>query len=337
MARAVKPTRLRATAGALALASAGYASAIGLARRPPGQVPDRALIEATLDRWLAELGASGRHHYLVTPVGRVHVVELGQGSQTLIFLHGLGASVGEYFGLLTELARHYRVIGIDRPGSGLSDPVRFSGHPRPAWNQVVMAVAAALGVTRFDVVGHSLGGLAAGGFAVDHPEQVRHLVLLSPVGLSRQLPWFWALAMVPGMTDWINVASRLAMARQSRDIAAVPGAGWGPVRIGSDLASYRYQVGLRFGRGSDFELIPRLMRPFAFRPETLLLPALNALADRTVVVWGARDDQVALAPARQQLQGYPAIRLEVLPEAGHLFPFEDPVLTAQLVSAWLAG
>ena len=79
------------------------------------------------------------------------------------------------------------------------------------------------------------------------------------------------------------------------------------------------------------------MQPFGFRPESLLLPGLSSLAASTLVVWGDRDDQVALAPARQQLDDYPGIRLEVLGGAGHLFPFEDPVLTARLVTEWVDG
>ena len=212
----MKGARIGVAAGAVALASAGYASAVGLARRQPGQVASEVAIEATLDRWLGELGVCGLHHYIATPVGRVHVLELGAGRDPLVFLHGLGASVGEYVGLLSELSRRFRVIGIDRPGSGLSDPVRFDGHPRPAWNQVLQAVAETLSPGGFDLVGHSLGGLAAGGFAVDHPELVRRLVLLSPVGLSPMLPWSWSLSMLPGLTDVLNLTARLVLARRSR-------------------------------------------------------------------------------------------------------------------------
>jgi len=336
----VKTTKLGLTIGigAGAVASAGYASAVGLARRPVAPLaPDRA-IEEVLDSWLAELGVAAHHHYVSSPVGRIHALEVGHGDATLIFLHGLGASAGEYAALLARLGSRFRVLGIDRPGGGLSDPVRFQGHPRQPWNESVLAVADQLGVRSFDLVGHSLGGLAAGGFAIDHPDRVERLALLSPVGISSRLPVVWSLSMLPGITDVLTAAARAAMARQSREpTPAVPGAGFGPVRIGPDLATYRYLVGRRFSRGADLETIPRLMRPFGFRPESLLLPGLDRLAERTLVVWGDHDDQVALAPARAELSGYPRITLRVMEGAGHLFPFEDPLSTASVIEDWFAA
>ncbi len=321
--------------GAGALATAGYASAVGLARRQPSEVGGDEEIEIIVDRWLDDLGVDGCHHYVETGVGRIHVLEVGRGPSTLVLLHGLGASIGHYAALAASLSPDFRVIGIDRPGSGLSDPIRFHGHPRPAWNDAVNAVADHLGIGSFDLVGHSLGGLAAGGFALDHGDRVRRLVLLSPVGISSRLPLVWGVSMFPGMTDVLGAAGRRAVARQCRnpepeavEVGADPG------HIGPDLARYRYLVGRRFVRGADLDTVPRMMRPFGFRPESLLLPGLDALAERTLVVWGDRDDQVALGPARAELLAHPAISLRVLEGAGHLFPLEAPALTASLIAHW---
>lgn len=321
--------------GAGALVSAGYASAVGLARRPASPFASDAEIAAIVDGWLGRLGVVGAHHFIGTEVGRIHALEVGEGAHPLVFLHGVGASVGEYASLIAKLSTNNRVIAIDRPGSGLSDPISFKRHPRSAWNLAVNAVIEALGIGTFELVGHSLGGLAAGGFAIDHPASVKHLVLLSPVGISPRLPPLWNLSMLPGITDIMGAAARLAMDRQRReDRATAVGAGWGPVRIGPELAQYRYLVGTRFARGSDLETIPRLMRPFGFLPESLLLPGLDSLANRTLILWGNRDDQVALAPARRELASHPGVTLQVISGAGHLFPFAEPVSTASLIAEW---
>lgn len=320
-----------------ALATGGYATAVGLARGRSAVGAAQGHIESILDQLLADLGASGIHKYVSTGVGRIHAMELGEGDPPLIFLHGLGASAGSYCGLITELAKGRRVVAIDRPGSGLSDSVRFAGHPRPAWNQVVTEVADALGIAGFDLVGHSLGGLAAGGFAVDNPDRVGKLALLAPVGLSPHLPAQWAVAMVPGIMDLLWALDRSEMGRQvARDEPDIRGVSWGPVQVGQDLVGYRYAVSKRFGRGSDLDTIPRLMKPFRFHLESLLLPGLGLLADRTLVVWGDQDAQVALPPAREQLASYPRIELRVLSDRDHLFPFEEPRQTADLIGTWFA-
>ena len=46
-------------------------------------------------------------------------------------------------------------------------------------------MATALGLTSFDLVGHSLGGLTAGLYALEHPRRVRRLVLVDAAGFSR--------------------------------------------------------------------------------------------------------------------------------------------------------
>lgn len=144
-----------------------------LVRRQRQPAPQDAQIEELQDRWMAELGSAAVHHLLPTPVGRVHVIEVGTGPEVVVFLNGLATSSGEYAALLAELALRYRVPAIDRPGCGLSDPVSFSGHPRTAWNRVMASVADQLGLQSFGIVGHSLEGLAAGAFAIHAPERVR--------------------------------------------------------------------------------------------------------------------------------------------------------------------
>ncbi len=79
--------------------------------------------------------------------------------------------------------------------------------------------------------------------------------------------------------------------------------------------------------------MPRL-RPFGFRPETRLLPGLDALAHPPLVLCGDRDTQVTPPPARAELRGHPGITLKVLEGADHLFPFEDPGSTAAEITGW---
>lgn len=155
----MKPARrgLTISLGAGALASVGYASAVGLTRRQPSHLAADEEVEAILEVWLGELGHSAIHRYVQTAAGRVHALEIGQGPRSLLLLHGPVASLGEYAALAARLGTRFRVVGMDRPGSGLSDPIRFEGHPRPVWNQVGSAVLDQLGVDQFDLVGRSLG------------------------------------------------------------------------------------------------------------------------------------------------------------------------------------
>jgi pimeloyl-ACP methyl ester carboxylesterase len=253
------------------------------------------------------------------------VLVAGSGASALVFVPGLGASGGDFLGLLAQLSRHHRVVAVDLPGSGLSDSVAFRGHPGRPWTQAITAVVDQLGIAEFDLVGHSLGGLAAGGFAVAKPERVRRLVLLSPFGLSRRIPLHWNLALVPGTMALLALSRRLTNARS---------AGGGAKR-----SDHRYArlVGSRFGHGSDLDLVARLFQPLRLRSESELLPALGLLSGRVLVIWGGEDGQLLLRDAALQLSYYPAIKLEVLPGAGHLFPATLSEPTARLIAEFLGS
>jgi 2-hydroxymuconate-semialdehyde hydrolase len=284
-----------------------------------------AELESALDQRIDAAGLVAEHRYVHTPAGRVHVLVGGAGASTMVFVPGLGASAGDFLGLLAQLARSRRVVAVDLPGSGLSDSVAFKGHPGRPWNQVITAVVDQLGIAEFDLVGHSLGGLAAGGFAVANQERVRRLVLLSPFGLSRRIPLHWNLALVPGAMDLLALSRRLTFARSA-----------GADANRSD-DRYARLVGSRFGHGSDLDLVGRLFQPLRLRSESELMPALGLLSGRVLVIWGSEDGQLLLRDAAPQISYYPGIKLEVLAGAGHLFPATLAELTARLITEFLAS
>src|SRR5688572_452215 len=79
--------------------------------------------------------------------------ERGAGSNVLV-LHGLSDSERSWWPVMAELGTHYRVIGLDLPGCGLS------GRPDASYcldwqTQLVAAWLDHVGITSCDVVGHS--------------------------------------------------------------------------------------------------------------------------------------------------------------------------------------
>lgn len=315
----------------LGLSAVGYLGLVGLARRALVRQRSAAQLEPALRAWLAQAGLVAQPHYLATPVGVVHVLEAGAGPRAIVVLPGLRSSGGEFAELLARLARHTRVVAIDLPGTGLSDPVTFSGHPGQAWNQVVGAVADALDLGTFDLVGHSLGGLAAGGFAVAHPDRVGRVVLISPLGLSRRIPLLWQVAVVPGLMDLRGLYERVIVARQGGAEAS----GSRPASWSTALVRYQTEVCQRLGVGSDLTLPGRLFRPFGPGPESRLLPALGLLADRVLVLWGDQDRRMSLPDALAELDYFPQIEVEVFRGAGHLLPVREPELVGRRILEFL--
>lgn len=106
----------------------------------------------------------------------------GQG-EPLLLLHGGLGSIGMFGPVLPALATTRRVIAVDLQGHGrtaLGDrPIRL-----PDLGDDMAALLAALGVERADVLGYSFGGGVAFRLAVQHPERVRRVAIVS-AGFAR--------------------------------------------------------------------------------------------------------------------------------------------------------
>ena len=65
-----------------------------------------------------------KRHLIDTTMGQVHCVTAGSGAGVpLVLLHQTPRSIDEFAEVIPLLARSRRVIAIDTPGYGASDPV----------------------------------------------------------------------------------------------------------------------------------------------------------------------------------------------------------------------
>lgn len=112
---------------------------------------------------------------------RIHYVEQGRG-RPILFIHGLGGQLRHFSGtIFSQLDGDFRLIALDRPGSGYSArPSDFTGSLRDQ-AELVSGFIETLGLQKPLVVGHSLGGAVALTLALEHPEAISGLVLLSPL------------------------------------------------------------------------------------------------------------------------------------------------------------
>jgi pimeloyl-ACP methyl ester carboxylesterase len=111
---------------------------------------------------------------------RLHYIERGQGP-ALVLLHG-NAVYAEDFeknGLIDRAAERYRVIAFDRPGFGYSSRPRGTVWTPQAQARLLHHALQEIGVDSALVVGHSWGAMVAAAMALDVPDFVRGLVLLS--------------------------------------------------------------------------------------------------------------------------------------------------------------
>lgn len=138
-----------------------------------------ALVNRALSR-RAERRFPARGKFVEVSGVRLHYLERGEGAP-VVLLHGNGATAEDFeaAGLIDRLGANHRVVAFDRPGFGYS--ARPRDHTWTAKDQarLIHQALSLLSVEKPVVVGHSWGTLAAARLALDFPDDVAALVLLS--------------------------------------------------------------------------------------------------------------------------------------------------------------
>jgi pimeloyl-ACP methyl ester carboxylesterase len=250
----------------------------------------------------------------------VHVHVAGEGPP-LVLLNGNGTMVHDWIisGLVDRLARRYRVIAIDRPGYGYSERPHGRFWTARAQADLLRRTLARLGVERPVVLGHSWGTLVALALALDHPEAVRGLVLLSgyyfPTG--RLDVWAFAPPAIPVVGDLMRYTVSPALGRM----------------IAPKLIARMFEplpVPRRFATRFPLDLA---LRPWAIRASAedsaLMVPGAAGLHERyreldlPVAILSGAADRV-INPKRQAVRLADRIadsELTLVPGVGHMIHY----------------
>jgi len=110
----------------------------------------------------AAVGAEVEERFLDLAQTGVRVRVLSHGSgPPLVLLHGVSVSAAVWVPLFAEL-QGFRLLAVDLPGHGFSDPVRYRrGRVREHAHRLTDDILDALGLDQVPVIGHSLGGMFA--------------------------------------------------------------------------------------------------------------------------------------------------------------------------------
>jgi pimeloyl-ACP methyl ester carboxylesterase len=122
-----------------------------------------------------------RFGYADTPLGQLHYAESGTSGVPVIALHQTPRSWDEYADVLPLFGEHRRLIAMDMYGFGMSAKPE-PGEPQTIQQYAagVLALADALELREFAVLGHHTGAVVAIEVAAAVPDRVSALVLSSP-------------------------------------------------------------------------------------------------------------------------------------------------------------
>lgn len=267
----------------------------------------------------------------------------------LLFLHGFPESHRTWRHQMAALSDHYFCIAPDQRGYAGSDkPQDVAAYKVPILIADVLAVADALGIGPFTLIGHDWGGAIAWATALRAPNRVTRLIQCNAAH-----PYIFQKTLMFDPAQ--RGASQYICEFRERDIegeVAEKGLDWffddrfakisGGHLTPEDRAAYLAEWGqpgaltgmLNWYRASPLAVppmdAPAQSTPFLDAPfPKLLMPVL--------VIWGMKDE--ALLPC--QLAGLAdhidQLKIVRVPDAGHFIPWEKPDAVTQAMRDWLAA
>lgn len=275
----------------------------------------------------AGTGSEVRREPLEVDGTRLSVLTAGEeGAPPLLLLHGTFWS-RVWQPVLPALGAHHRAIALDLPGSGLSEGELDEDRASvPALAATVLRAADALGLERFDLGAHDIGGGVAQHLVVHGDDRVRRLVLMNAVVLDS-----WPVPAVARFKDpqaraAATVASTLDGRRRS--MAQAVGRELSPEEVEDYVQPWLSEARVRSWSAMAAAADPRYTLD--------LVPGLVERALPTRLVWGRDDDFQKVEFARRYVAQVPGA--DLVEVAGKHIPTEDsPREVAEAVLEHLRG
>lgn len=275
-----------------------------------------------------------RSRTIVLPDGRrLGYAEWGDpDGRPMLFFHGIPASrLGLEWAEDAALERGVRLLSLDRPGHGLSDPA--PGRTLLGWSRDVVDFADLAGLSTFAIAGWSGGGPYVLACAMAIPERLTGAAVLSGCGpfdtpterrsvsnldramlvMSSRAPLAARLIFKP-VVGWTRHAPKLAVKSFEQDFSP------------RDLETFRrlnpdprpavefFLEAFRSGTAGVVDDYRVLASPWGFAPEQIEIP---------VHFWHGDDDRMAsLSEARAVADRMTNAHFHLVPGAGHLLPME---------------
>lgn len=238
---------------------------------------------------------------------------------TLVMVHGYLGGSRQWVAEIEHLRRHFDVIALDLAGYGearhLSAPVEIAAHARS-----VLQTLDHLGVSRFHLLGHSMGGMVAQEIVHQASHRVMRLVLYG-TGPQGSIPGRFetmARSRERLAADGVERTARRICATWLLDREASPAFEL-LAELGACVSPQAAEAGLWAMEGWDGR------------------DRLSAIQQATLIVWGEHDRSYGWTQVEALWRGVPAASLAVLPACSHASHLERAALFQALVLDFLAA
>jgi pimeloyl-ACP methyl ester carboxylesterase len=262
---------------------------------------------------------------------KVNYVDIGSGDQPpVVFVHGLGGQWQNWLENVPRAAQERRVIALDLPGFGLS-PMPRDEITIPRYGRTVNALCDRLGLGLVKLVGNSMGGFISAEVAIQFPQRVDRLILVSAAGITSadldRRPVLTVGRIATALTHWSAPLDRKIASRAKARHLALAFVARHPSLLKPDFAYEGFFKGT--GKpGFNDALLACLDYDFRERLPEIGVP--------TLIVWGEQDSIIPVKDAHEFERLIPDSRKVVLAQTGHISMAERPAAFNDLMMSFLA-
>lgn len=247
-------------------------------------------------------------------------IRTGRGGETVVLVHGFLGGSGYWLPVINHLAPSFDVIAVDLPGFAGSADAECA-ESISEFGGAIIELLDSLGVGRFAIVGHSMGGMIVVQMALDHGERITRLV---PYGTSPS-----------GDVPNRFASFEALMERMARD---------GIARVGEQATVRSW-----FVAGVEHPYYPLCLAAGAGASTPAGLKAVQAVLDwdardrlgeitvPTQIIVGDRDVNMPPAEAFALWRGISGARLAVMPGCAHNAHLEKPDIFNRILAGFLHG
>ena len=271
---------------------------------------------------------------------RTRYFEAGDGP-VVILLHGSSLAIdawSTWHATIPAIATDFRVLAPDLVGFGLSDVPSDGKHvSRLERRHHVSAFIEALGITQCALVGHSEGGFIAAMLALEKPELVTTVVVVSSGATAPRLggdgdrAWQAAAASAYNVLDGCETEESFLRTNAQLSTKNPPEF--------VEILRKNYRLACEAGQLDRFKEAARIRSDSEYTQvqEDYLLPHLHTLRARLFIAWSGCDETVPVARGIKLLERAPHADMHIFAHAAHMVMVDRPREFNKIIRAWLSS
>ena len=245
-------------------------------------------------------------------------IRKGRGP-AVVLQHGFLSGAVYWRSLIDSLADSFDIIATNLPGyadNAAAEPVdrieKFA--------EFVLDLVSELGVDRFSLLGHSMGGMIAQEVALQAPERLDKLVLFGtgPNGV------------IPGRFESIAASRERVINEGAASTITRTVASW----FVEESRDANYQSGVDLAGQTS---VAAMLAGYTAWENWSSASRLTDIEPETLIIWGERDRSYNWEQVHQLWKNIPSVSLAVLPGCAHNAHLENPELFNLVVKDFLLG